>query len=170
MKRVLVCCGLLALPLGAAGPDPPVPVPLWQAHAHNDYEHPRPLLDPLGQGVCSVEADVWLVNHQLLVGHDLKDAKPGRTLQVLYLDPLRARVAQGQGRVFRGGPSLTLLIDVKSDATNTYLALRDLLRHYEGMLTRFHPDKTETNAITVIISGNRARALMADEPMRLAAY
>jgi len=67
------------------------PKPLVNAHAHNDYEHARPLLDALDRGFCSVEADVWLVDGQLLVAHDRGKAKPGRTLQALYLDPLRAR-------------------------------------------------------------------------------
>ena len=33
-------------------------VPLARAHAHNDYEHPRPLRDALDHGFTSVEADV----------------------------------------------------------------------------------------------------------------
>lgn len=36
--------------------------PLERAHAHNDYEHDRPLLDALDHGFTSVEADVWLVD------------------------------------------------------------------------------------------------------------
>jgi hypothetical protein len=158
----------LTLIVGAEEPKPPAP--LSQAHAHNDYEHMRPLLDALDHGFCSVEADVWLVNGQLLVAHDLKDAKPERTLQALYLDPLRTRAARNGGNVFRAGPPFTLLVDVKSDATNTYLALRDVLRPYAAMLTKFSKDHTATNAITVIVSGNRARELMAAEMKRLAAY
>ena len=102
--------GLMAFTVAAA--EPKLPKPLPQAHAHNDYEHARPLHDALGHGFCSVEADVWLVNGQLLVAHDLKDARPERTLQALYLDPLRARVARNNGKVFRGGPPCTLLVDV----------------------------------------------------------
>ena len=146
------------------------PKPLVNAHAHNDYEHARPLADALERGFCSVEADVWQVDGQLLVGHNRADAKPGRTLQSLYLDPLRSRVEKNGGRVFGGGPSLTLLVDVKSDATNTWTALRDGLIKYESMLTRFRAERTETNAVTVIISGNRARELMAADTNRLAAY
>ena len=159
--------GLMAFTVAAAELEPPEP--LTHAHAHNDYEHARPLLDALGHGFCSVEADVWLVNGQLLVAHNLKDARPERTLQALYLDPLRARVARNDGKVFRGGPPCTLLVDVKSDATNTYLALRDALQPYAAMLTKFSKDQTATNAITVIVSGNRARSLMAAETSRLAA-
>ena len=50
--------------------------PLAQAHAHNDYEHPRPLLDALDHGFTSVEADVWLVDGELLVAHDLATSGP----------------------------------------------------------------------------------------------
>jgi hypothetical protein len=157
---------VLAASPAEAGQPPPLP----HAHAHNDYEHKRPLLDALDHGFCSVEADIWLVDGQLLVAHDLKDVKPGRTLQALYLDPLRERVAQNGGRVFRGGPSLTLLVDVKSDATNTYIALREALRPYAAMLTTFSKERTVTNAVTIVVSGNRARGLMASETNRLAAY
>ena len=54
--------------------------PLLRTHAHNDYEHTRPLLDALEQRFCSVEADVWLVEGQLLVAHELKAVQKERTL------------------------------------------------------------------------------------------
>lgn len=154
----------------AVGADSAAQSPLPQAHSHNDYEQVRPLLDALDQGFCSVEADVWLVEGRLLVAHDLKDAKPGRTLEALYLDPLAARVKQNGGRVFPHGPAFTLMIDVKSDATNTYRALTVLLERHASMLTRFGADRTETNAVTIIVSGHRARDLMLTETSRLAAY
>jgi hypothetical protein len=47
--------------------------PLSEAHSHNDYLHRRPLLDALEQGFCGVEADVFLVDGDLLVAHDRKD-------------------------------------------------------------------------------------------------
>ena len=168
LVSLLLVVAAMASAVFAAEPKPSIP--LRQAHAHNDYEHTRPLLDALDHGFCSVEADVWLVDGQLLVAHDLKDTKAGRTLQALYLDPLRARVMQNEGKVFRGGPPFTLLVDVKSDATNTYFALRDALRPYAAMLTTFSKDRTETNAVTVVVSGNRARELMVAETNRLAAY
>ena len=154
----------------ATGAEPQETKPLRQAHSHNDYLHQRPLHDALGQGFCSVEADIWLVDGKLLVAHDRNDVRPGRTLQALYLDPLSERVRKNGGKVFPGGPDFTLLVDVKSDATNTYQALRLVLQEYASMLTRFQPGLTESNAVTVIISGNRARALMAAETSRLAGY
>src|SRR3954470_14608888 len=84
-------------------------VPLTRVHAHNDYEHKRPLFDALDHGFCSVEADIYLVNGQLLVAHDRSQVKPDRTLQSLYLDPLRERVRRNGGRVYHQGPEVTLL-------------------------------------------------------------
>ena len=143
--------------------------PLPAAHAHNDYEHTRPLLDALDHGFCSVEADVYLVDDQLLVAHDRPKVRPERTLQALYLDPLLARVQTNAGRVYRGGPPVTLLIDFKGDAEATYAKLKRVLAPYRPILTLFHQDRTETNAVTVIISGNRAWKTMEAETERLAA-
>jgi glycerophosphoryl diester phosphodiesterase len=145
-------------------------IPLIHAHAHNDYEHARPLLDALDHGFCSVEADIWLVDGKLLVAHDRNRVKPERTLEALYLDPLRDRVKQNQGRVYHDGPPCSLLIDVKSDAEKTYVVLREVLRRYAGVLTEFNANEVKTKAITVVISGNRARETMASEKVRYAAY
>jgi len=169
MKTIVWGLALLSAAWTAAGDTAP-PAPLPCAHAHNDYEHQRPLLDALDCGFCSVEADVWLVDGQLLVAHNRSQTRKERSLQSLYLDPLRERVKKNGGRVYPGGPSVTLLIDFKTDATTTYRALNEILKPYETILTAFHSNRTETNAITVIISGNRPLELMQSEPDRLAAY
>ena len=147
------------------------PTPLLRAHAHNDYEHARPLLDALDCGFGSIEADIYLVAGQLLVAHNAKDVKPGRTLEALYLDPLRSRVQQNGGRVYRGGggPTVTLLVDVKSEAATTYAALHARLEKYAAMLTVFRDGVATPGAITVILSGNRARAELVAQPVRYAA-
>src|SRR5262249_31341763 len=95
--------------------------------------------------------------------------KPERTLQSLYLDPLRARIRASGGRVYKGGPAVILLIDVKSDAAPTYRALREILKGYADVLTRFSREGVQTNALTAIISGNRAPEIMAGEAVRYAA-
>ena len=63
----LVACGCLVFAWASLAAEP---TPLVHAHAHNDYEHKRPLFDALEQGFCSVEADVWLVEGKLLVAHE----------------------------------------------------------------------------------------------------
>ena len=145
------------------------PVPLPRAHAHNDYEHARPLFDALDRGFCNVEADIYLVDGQLLVAHDRKDVKPERTLSRLYLEPLRTRAGQNGGRIFRGGPTIVLLVDVKSEASATYAVLHAELAKFASILTSFDDKGITPRAVTVIISGNRARDDLLAQPLRYAA-
>jgi hypothetical protein len=179
MMRLRIRIGLLAVIIEAAGhslaqpanvlPEGKAAKPLRHAHAHNDYEHKRPLLDALECGFCSVEADIWLVDGRLLVAHDRRRVKPERTLEALYLEPLRERVRRNGGRVYPGGPETILLVDVKSDAEKTYAALREVLKEYADILTVFRGGATATNAVTVIISGNRDRQAMTNDTVRYAA-
>jgi hypothetical protein len=152
----------------AAEPDKPI-APLKQAHAHNDYEHKRPLLDALEQGFCSVEADIWLSKEELLVAHTPLDLKSGRTLQKLYLDPLRDRVKMNAGAVYKDGPPFYLLIDVKTDATKTYAELSKVLEGYADILTVTRDGKTARKAVTVVISGNCDRDAITRQAVRFAA-
>jgi len=157
---------LVAALVSTASPGAVAPLP--RAHAHNDYEHARPLLDALDQGFCSVEADIHLVEGELRVAHDLPETRPGRTLQSLYLEPLRERVRANGGRVYPEGPLFTLLVDLKTDAATTYPRLREVLSGYRDILTVFRNDRTATNAVTVILSGNRPWETLAAETERLA--
>src|SRR5689334_8653176 len=130
------------------------PTPLVRTHAHNDYEHKRPLLDALDHGFCSVEADIYLVDGQLLVAHERSQVRPERTLQALYLDPLRQRARNNGGRVYPNGPEVVLLIDLKSEWQQIYPVLRSVLKQYTDVLVTFHDRIRETNAILAIITGN----------------
>ena len=159
MVRSLFLC-LLAVVSAAAGDVQP----LQQAHAHNDYEHERPLLDALDHGFCGVEADIYLVDGKLLVAHDRKDLRLERTLQALYLDPLRERVVANGGHVFPKKTRFTLLIDIKSDANSTYKALAEVLTGYREILS----DGEKERAVSVVISGNRAKDLIAASDPRYA--
>jgi hypothetical protein len=147
-----------------------LPKPLVQAHAHNDYEQKRPLLDALDNGFCSFEADIHLVNGQLLVAHNRSQVKTNRTLQSLYLDPLRERIRKNGGRVYAGGPECTLLIDFKSDWHSMYPVLRKALEQYSDILSTFRDGQKQTNAIIAIVTGNRAKEMFAREIVRYAAY
>jgi hypothetical protein len=166
--------GAVALPAGTAlaGEDKHGPRPLWRAHAHNDYEHPRPLLDALDHRFGSVEADIYLVGDQLLVAHDPEDLDPARTLESLYLDPLAARVRAHHGRVYRGERrSLQLLVDIKTEGAATYLELDRHLRRHKHLFTTYAHGRVRPGAVTVVVSGDRAaRAPMAAQSTRLAFY
>lgn len=134
-------------------------------HAHNDYEHARPLHDALEHGFTSVEADIWLRDGKLLIGHDAADLDPDLTLESLYLEPLRAAAAS----VTTAAP-LTLLIDIKTDGEATYAALEDVLGGYADMLARVEDGRLVPDRVMAIVSGNRPEATMAAETLRYAFY
>ncbi|MFF9036203.1 phosphatidylinositol-specific phospholipase C/glycerophosphodiester phosphodiesterase family protein [Streptomyces sp. NPDC014892] len=148
------------------------PRPLWRAHAHNDYEHPRPLLDALDHRFGSVEADIFLVGDQLLVAHDPADLDPARTLEALYLDPLAARVRAHHGSVYRGHRRpLQLLIDIKTEGASTYRELDRHLRRYRHLFTTYAHGRVHPGAVTAVISGDRAaRVPMEAQTVRRAFY
>ncbi|MET9393545.1 phosphatidylinositol-specific phospholipase C/glycerophosphodiester phosphodiesterase family protein [Streptomyces sp. NPDC006624] len=166
--------GTAALPAAdaLAGQRHPRPRPLWRAHAHNDYEHPRPLSDALDHRFGSVEADVHLVGDRLLVAHDPEDLDPSRTLESLYLDPLAARVRANRGRVYRGHRgSLQLLVDLKTEGASTYLELDRHLRRYRHLLTTYAHGRVRRGPVTVVVSGDRAaRVPLETQTVRRAFY
>lgn len=144
---------------------------LRQAHAHNDYEHDRPLLDALGYGFTSIEVDIHLVDGELYVAHDPPGRKRRkRTLRKLYLDPLKKRVAKNGGQVYTGyeGP-FYLMIDIKTEAESTYRVLRRQLEGYRSILTTYDGNNKLPGAVTVFLSGNRPMAAVAAKHKRLVA-
>ena len=150
-------------------------VPLERAHAHNDYEHERPLYDALDHGFKSVEADIWLIDGELVVSHDdprlPTTEEPQGTLESLYLEPLRRQIKANGGSVYPGDPDyFTLLIDIKSEDVATYRALHEELEDYSGIFTKFGPRGVRDGAVTAIVSGNRPRTLMEAQRVRYAAY
>ena len=156
--------GLACLQTRAADPatNLPVsnPVPLIRAHAHNDYEHRRPLLDALDCGFCSVEADIFLVDGQLLVAHSRSGLKPERTLDRLYLEPLVQRVKANKGSVYPRSAPFTLLIDIKENGTAIYPVLKEKLSHFSPIWTHFSGTNVTPGAITVVLSGDRPTELV----------
>jgi hypothetical protein len=161
MRCLFLTLLLAAASLEAAPPSPPPP--LQQAHSHNDYDQKRPLAEALDHGFCSVEADIHLVDGQLLVAHDRVKTRPDRTLRSMYLDPLRERCRTNGGFVHPATNAFTLLIDIKADAEGTYRLLDPLLREYQSILTRFtphqlHPARHHRRPLGRPPGGNRRRS------------
>ena len=141
-----------------------------KGHAHNDYEHDRPLHDALERGFSSVEVDIWLRDGALLVGHDERDLDPLRTIETLYLEPLR-ELSADNGESFRGsGAGLTLLVDIKTDGEATFEALSDVLAGYADILTRVDDGVRHGGAVTIVISGNRPKSAMSAREPRFSFY
>ena len=131
------------------------PAPRIWGHAHNDYEHPRPLADALDAGLRSVEVDVWAVDGELLVAHARDEVDPTRTLAGLYLEPL-ARHFAGPRRS-ASAPRLQLLIDIKSPPSETLPLLRAQLADHARMLTRYHGCSARPGPVSVVVSGEDVR-------------
>ncbi|CAM5681155.1 Glycerophosphoryl diester phosphodiesterase family protein OS=Streptomyces tendae OX=1932 GN=GUR47_29550 PE=4 SV=1 [Streptomyces tendae] len=100
--------GAVALPAGTAlaSEGRHGPRPLWRSHAHNDYQHPRPLLDgqrpPLRQ--LSRPTSTWSAANSWSPTTPRISTRPA-PWSPLYLDPLAARVRAGHGRVYRRPPA-----------------------------------------------------------------
>lgn len=143
--------------------------PLQNAHAHNDYEHPRPLFDALAQGFTSVEADVHLIDGALYVYHDRpSNPSPERSLKRLYLEPLAQIVRANAGRVYPDYQTVFfLMIDIKSDGEQVYRRLRQLLEPYQDILTQYQDDLIQQGAVTIFLSGDRPFAAVQRDTARL---
>ena len=84
---------------------------------------------------------------------------PELTLRTLYLDPLRERVRERGGVYTSDDQRFQLLIDVKTDAEQTWIAVDRVLADYEDVLTAWGPDGVIADGpIQAIVSGERARA------------
>jgi glycerophosphoryl diester phosphodiesterase len=111
-----------------------------------------------------VEADIFLVDGELLVAHTRAEIKPGRTLQSLYLDPLRERARRNGGRIYRGGPDFILLIDYKTPGPETHVKVREVLSRYPDLFTRFRENgAVDRRAVTAVLTGNRPRGIVEAE-------
>ncbi len=163
---------VLVLPSGGAVAAPTeLGEPLAQAHAHNDYEHERPLLDALEHGFTSVEADVWLVDGELRVAHDSWDLADAPTLEEAYLDPLSEVATRGGRQIYPGhAGELQLLIDIKSDGPETWRAIEDELEDHRRIFTRVHRGRVQDRAVQAVISGNRPREDMEAATTRYSFY
>lgn len=122
------------------------------AYAHNDYENPRPLLDALQLGYLGVEADVHLVAGQLLVAHDRSGVRRGRTLEALYLAPLREHWERC-GNAFGQRPPFLLNVELKSGSNAAYIALCTELLRYQDLLTVVRDGVARPGLVQVVLVG-----------------
>lgn len=177
MKKFLLtictttCILTFILVFGALAPSLAQVVPLPHAHAHNDYYHPRPLLDALSHGFSSIEADVLLIDGELYVGHDMPEgAHDLPTLREAYLEPLARIVHNHRGEVYPDfGGEFYLMIDIKTEAEATYEVLNEQLADFEHILSRTENGDYTPGAVTIFLSGNRPMATLRQADNRLVA-
>ncbi|PYH43487.1 uncharacterized protein BP01DRAFT_358478 [Aspergillus saccharolyticus JOP 1030-1] len=145
-----------------------------QCHSHNDYWRDVPLYSALQAGCIGVEADIWLSNNDLLVGHTPFTLHPEVTLRSLYLSPLlellqkhNTRTSQLQpanrdnaspAGVFANDPgqSLVLLIDFKAEGEALWPRVVDELQPLRegGYLTHFNGSSIVERPLTIVVTGD----------------
>ena len=103
-------------------------------HSHNDYWRDVPFYSALSVGAVSVEADVWLYNGTLYVGHEQGALTNARTFESLYINPILDTLnrqnptnspflpAPTHNGVFdtNGAQTLYLFVDVKTPGNTTW--------------------------------------------------
>ncbi|KAJ5926999.1 hypothetical protein N7516_008772 [Penicillium verrucosum] len=143
-----------------------LPIPV---HSHNDYWRDEPFYTGLSHGCTSTEADVWLFNGTLYVGHDESALTESRTLKSLYINPiLDVLERQNPESPFVSSPTkngvwdtvpdqtLYFFIDVKTSGPETFKAVIAALEplREKGYLTTVKDGKDVTNGpVTVIGTG-----------------
>jgi hypothetical protein len=145
-----------------------VPIP---CHSHNDYWRKIPLYEALAFGCTGVEADVWLFDDDLFVGHNTNALTRNRTFRSMYVDPLvelldRQNAAKGlstRGTIAKNGvfetdpsQSLVLLVDFKNDGHDIFPYVSAQLKSLreKNYLTYFDGETTVSGPITVVATGN----------------
>ncbi len=138
LALALTCCG-------AAAAQPPVLI-----HSHNDYAQRVPFYLAYAQQVSSIEADVFLHDGQLLVGHDVEDLRADMTFEALYVEPIVTLFARNGGRAFRDSDqTLQLMVELKSETDPTLRAVAALLGRWPEV---FDPEVNPA-AVRVAVTG-----------------
>jgi alkaline phosphatase len=115
-------------------------------HSHNDYANNTPFYKAFTNGYNSIEADIFLVDGELLVSHSEKALFKERTLKGMYLDPIAYALRRDTTR------QLCLLIDIKDDYTKTLPKLEKELKTLQTYLLSRDNLK---GRLKILISGNR---------------
>ncbi|KAL2262999.1 hypothetical protein VTK26DRAFT_8665 [Humicola hyalothermophila] len=142
-----------------------LPIP---CHSHNDYWRKVPLFCALYAGCTGVEADVWLQDGDLLVGHEKSALQPNRTFRSLYVSPLVDILTRQNPTtdyydgtnhgVFDVDPeqTLVLLVDLKTNGRETWPLVMEQLTplREKGWLSFYEKGQFHSRPITVVGTGN----------------
>jgi hypothetical protein len=139
-------------------------------HSHNDYWRPLPFWSALAIGAVSIEADVWLYNGTLHVGHEQSALTDARTFDSLYIQPILSVLRlQNPNSSFvtspptkngvydtSSGQTLYLFVDVKTDGPTTWPYVVKALAPLRaaGYLTTFNGTAVVSGPVTVMGTGN----------------
>ncbi|KAK5073334.1 Altered inheritance of mitochondria protein 6 [Exophiala xenobiotica] len=166
--------GFAHWPTDATGDIQPI-----HCNSHNDYWRSVPLYAAIHAGCTGAEADVWLSDNELFVGHRRHALTAQRTLRNLYLNPLMELLEKQNPTieyypdddyplpvhqdvplhgVFDADPTQTfvLLIDFKTSGPMLWWQLNQQLAPFreKGYLTYYNGTGVVERPITVVGTGN----------------
>ena len=169
MQRLVASLGALGSQSSTNFSQDVTPIP---CHLRNDYWRKIPLYEALAAGCTSVEANVWLRENDLLVGHPKGSLTSAKTLNTLYIDPLVSILTHRNPTALKSNTTdstqangifetdlkspFTLLIDMKTTGPDTLPAV---LQHLEplrsrGWLTHYSGTTVIPSLVTVVGTGN----------------
>ena len=115
--------------------------------AHNDYARALPFYTAYELQVGYIEADVFLMDGEILVAHHKQEIESGKTLETLYLKPLLKQINKNKGSVYQDpSRTLTLMVDLKTEGDVTLRAVVDQIEKY--------PDLLSCSTLHFLISGS----------------
>lgn len=138
-------------------------------HSHNDYWRRIPFYDAIHWGCTGVEADVWLFDEELYVGHNTASLTKNRTFRNLYVNPILEMLekmnpeteftnASNKHGVFDSDPHqpLILLVDFKTSGKETFQYVHDQLSalREKDYLTYYDGNELHQRPVTVVGTGN----------------
>src|SRR5687768_15732489 len=104
--------------------------------AHNDYARSIPFYTAYELQVGFIEADVFLIEGEILVAHHKHEVEKNKTLESLYLKPLLKAVQKNHGSVYKDPLiNLTLMIDLKTDGDATLDVVVNQLKKYTDLIS-----------------------------------
>ena len=149
-------------------------------HSHNDYWRRAALFSAIEAGCIGVEADIWLFDEELFVGHSVASLTRNRTLESLYILPLLTILSQQNPPstilpdnspqphgVFDTDPeqTLILLVDFKTAGAALWPHVQSALQPLrdKSYLTRCNGTHIIRGPITVVGTGNTPFDLVNSE-------
>lgn len=142
---------------------------IYVAHSHNDYTRKRPLYDALENGFASIEIDVFERNGKFLVAHTILGIRKHKTIERMYLEPLKQLVNENNGSVYKNDTTLLeIMIDLKGEWNEEkFKLLQKLLWQYNTVFSFYENGNFVTKACKLLVSGGGNMSWFQNDNPRL---
>lgn len=124
------------------------------AHAHNDYNKRKPLIDALKYGFMSMEIDVFAHKNKLKLAHVGLFLNVRKIIEEVYFEPL-AKILDNKEWVYSSyHEPLELMVDFKTNSKETLPLLLKAIEPYKEHFTFYTNNKIHNRPLKLVISGS----------------